>query len=208
MSRPLADERAPRPVVASVEDFRGAVWSVRTDDVDLGEAGVVRRDYVEHPGAVAVLALDDEDRVLVVRQYRHPVRSLCWELPAGLRDVEGEPVLATARRELAEETGHAASLWYRLLRLHTSSGGSTETLEIFLARGVAPVRADASFEPEGEEVGIEVVWVPLDDLVAGVLAGRLGNASLVTGVLAAAAQRAAGWADLRDATDPTTDFVV
>ncbi len=194
---PLADTSEPRPVRSSVVDFRGAVWTVCTDRVDLGEAGEVVRDYVVHPGAVAVLALDADDRVLLVRQYRHPVRSMCWELPAGLRDAPGEPVVDTARRELIEETGFAAGRWFELLDFHTTPGGSSERLTIFLARDITPSDTDESYVPEGEEVGMEVAWFPLDEVVAGVLEARLMNPSLVAGVLAAVVHRTAGWAGLR-----------
>jgi len=195
----LADEYAPRPLVRSVVAFEGGVWNVMQDVVDLGEAGVVIRDYVEHPGAVAVLALDDDDRVLLVRQYRHPVRSLCWELPAGLRDVEGEPLAITALRELEEETAHTAATWFELLDYETTPGGSSERLAIFLARDVMPLPEASGFEPEGEEVDMEVAWFGFDEVVDAVLAGRVRNPSLVAGILAASVHRAEGYARLRPA---------
>ena len=193
----LSDVVDPRPVEESRVVFEGAVWSVRQEAVDLGAGGVVVRDYVDHPGAVAVLALDAADRVLLVRQYRHPVRSMCWELPAGLRDVAGEEPLLTARRELVEETAHAAATWYELLDFHTSPGGSSEQLTVFLARDLGPVPEADRHEPEGEEVGMAVEWFGFDEVLEAVLAGRLTNPSLVAGVLAAAAHRAAGWTGLR-----------
>ena len=88
MPEPLRDRLEPRPVLSSELAFAGRVWDVRSEHVDLGDGGVVVRDYVDHTGAVAVLALDDEDRVVLVQQYRHPVGAFEWELPAGLLDVE------------------------------------------------------------------------------------------------------------------------
>jgi ADP-ribose pyrophosphatase len=192
----FADEYAPRPVLDSRLDFEGAVWSVRSDRVDLGAAGEVVRDYVVHPGAVAVIALDDADRVLLVRQYRHPVRSLCWEPPAGLRDDEDPEPLRTAQRELAEETGHTAERWYRLLELRTTPGGSDEALTIYLARDLRAVPEGQRHVRTDEELDMQVAWAPFAAVRAGVLAGRLANPALVSGILAAHLYREAGWAGL------------
>lgn len=197
MSDPLRDSFAPRPVLRTDVVFEGAVWSARRDTVDLGAGGVVERDYVVHPGAVAALALDEQDRVVVLEQYRHPVRSMCWELPAGLRDVEGEPLVETARRELAEEAGLAAGEWFDLLTLTTTSGGSDEVLTVFLARGLTDLPADQRHVPTGEEIAMEVRRVPLDELARAVLGGGLRNSALVAGVLAALALRSDGWQALR-----------
>src|SRR6478609_9633299 len=105
MPEPLRDRLDPRPVLSRVRSFEGRVWDVVTEEVDLGEGGVVHRDFVDHTGAVAILALDDQDRVVLVQQYRHPVGTFEWELPAGLLDVDGEPAHLTAARELLEEAG-------------------------------------------------------------------------------------------------------
>ena len=99
------------PVVASDTLVRGRLVTVRTDKVRMPGGNLAERDVVLHPGAVAVLALDDAGQVLMIRQYRHPVSKLLWEIPAGLRDVAGEPLLATAQRELLEEAGYRARTW-------------------------------------------------------------------------------------------------
>ena len=195
MSAP-SDVVAPRPVTGRTLLHEGMVWDVVRDTVDLGEAGTVRREYVRHPGAVAVLAIDDEDRVLLLRQYRHPVGRELWEPPAGLLDIEDEELVAAAARELAEEADLVAGSWWHLLDFFTSPGGSDERLRIYLARDLAPVPEDERYVREAEEKGIVPAWVPLDEAVAAVLSGQLANPSTVVGVLGAAAARARGWADL------------
>jgi ADP-ribose pyrophosphatase len=167
------------------------------------DGAVAARDVVVHPGAVAVLALDGQDRVLMVCQYRHPVGRLLWELPAGLRDVDGEPPLATAQRELAEETGWRADLWKTLADCFTSPGMTSERIRIFLARGVSEIPpAERDFTPVHEEAGIELAWVPLDDAVAAVLGGGVHNQTAAVGILAAYAARADRFAGLRDPRAP------
>ncbi|MCA5893434.1 NUDIX hydrolase [Isoptericola sp. NEAU-Y5] len=172
------------------------------DDVDLGPAGVVTREYVDHPGAVAVVVLDDDDRVLLLRQYRHPVRSSLWEVPAGLLDVDGEPAVGAAARELAEEADLTAEVWAVLADYATTPGASNEAVRVFLARGLAEVPGDERHTRTGEEAGMVPVWVPLDEAVGLVLDGSLHNPSTVVGVLAAAASRTQGWASLRPADAP------
>jgi len=175
------------------------VFDVVRETVDLGESGVVRREFVRHPGAVAVVAMDDDDRVLLLSQYRHPVRRVLWEPPAGLRDVEGEDLRAAAERELAEEADLVAASWWVLVDYFTSPGASDEALRVFLARDLTEVPADQRHDRTDEERDMVPVWAPLDDAVADVLAGRLQNPSAVVGILAAAAARARGWTDLRPA---------
>ena len=199
---PLRDRLEVRPVLESRLSFSGRVWDVRTERVDLGAAGVVTRDFVDHTGAVAVLALDDEDRAVVMQQYRHPVGAFGWEIPAGLLDVDGEPPHLGAARELAEEVDLTATRWSTLVDHWASPGGSTESLRIFLARGLAEVPPGERFARHGEELGMAVRRVALDELVAGVLDGRLHNPTLVIAVLAAQAARDRGWADLRPADAP------
>lgn len=199
---PLADRLERRPVLGSTVSFRGKVWDVRTDRVDLGEAGVVTRDWVEHTGAVAVLALDEDDRAVVIQQYRHPVGAFDWEIPAGLLDVDGEPAHLTAARELHEEADLVAGRWATLIDHWASPGGSSEGLRIFLARDLTEVPEAERHERHGEELGMPVRRVPLDDLVAGVLAGRLHSPTLVIAVLAAEALRARGWEGLRAVDAP------
>ncbi|MFI6684704.1 NUDIX domain-containing protein [Streptomyces sp. NPDC050485] len=173
-------------VVASATPFTGNKTSVRTDDVVMPDGSVHRRDYQVHPGSVAVLALDDEGRVLVLRQYRHPVRHKLWEIPAGLLDVPGENPLHAAQRELYEEAHVKAEQWQVLTDVYTSPGGCDEAVRIFLARDISEADGER-FEVAEEEADMELARVPLGDLVRGVLAGELHNNCLAVGVLSLAA---------------------
>ncbi len=205
----FADAPDPQPVVERLDRFDGLRWRVRTDRVQLPRGEVVARDYQVHPGAVGIIALDDDERILFVRQYRHPVGFLLWEPPAGLMDLAGESALATAQRELVEEAGVVAGQWNVLADWFNSPGGSTEAFRCFLARDLAP--APGGKPPgEAEEADMPSRWVSLDDAVAAVLAGDLGNPTAVAGVLAAAAARATGWQNLRpgDAPWPIRDQLV
>jgi 8-oxo-dGDP phosphatase len=205
MTAPAIGEDVPAnwSVLSTQPHYRGSVFSVRTDRVAMQDGETADRDVVEHPGAVAVLAIDDRDRVLMVRQYRHPVGMLLWELPAGLRDVDGEPPLATARRELLEETGHRASGWLTLVDFFTSPGMSTERIRIFLARGVTEVpAAQRTFAPRHEEASMQVAWMPIEAAVGSIFAGQLHNPTAVVGILAAYAARSDGFATLRAADAP------
>ncbi|MER8234555.1 NUDIX domain-containing protein [Streptomyces sp. NPDC101490] len=189
-------------VTATATPFTGKKTSVRTDDVEMPDGTVARRDYQVHPGSVAVLALDERDRVLVLRQYRHPVRHKLWEIPAGLLDVPGENPLRAAERELYEEAHVKAADWRVLADVYTTPGGSDEAVRIFLARGVSEA-AGERFEVSDEEADMELARVPLTDLVRGVLAGELHNNCLVVGVLSLAAARAGEGLDaLRPADAP------
>ncbi len=196
-AEPLADRLDGRPVRHSEVAFHGMVWDVRRDVVDLGEAGEVTREYVEHPGAVSVVALDEDERVVMVQQYRHPVRTLEWEVPAGLLDVDGEQPWRAAARELREEADLLAREWHTLVDYYSSPGGMTEALRVFLARDLSAVPEPERHTRDGEEHGMPVRRVPLDEALAAVLGGRVHNPSAVVGVLAAHASRAAGWATLR-----------
>ena len=198
----VIDAFAPMPVTASETVFSGRIWDVRRDTVDLGEQGEVVREYQHHPGAVGVLALDDRDRVLLLRQYRHPVGHRLWELPAGLLDVAGEAPQRAAARELAEEADLTAQRWHVLIEWFTSPGGSDEALRIYLARDLADVPQDSRYARDGEEAGMEARWVDLDEARDAVLAGHLHNPAAVTGILAAWSLRAAGWAGLRPPDAP------
>ena len=202
MSEPLRDRLDPLPVRSSARSFTGYVWNVVTEDVDLGEGGVVTRDFVDHTGAVAILALDEQDRVVLVQQYRHPVGAFEWELPAGLLDVDGEPAHLTAARELMEEADLEAQEWHLLLDHFTSSGGSSESVRVFLARGLTPVPVERRHVRDGEELGMPVRRVPLDEVVEAVLAGDVHNGSLMVSALAAARLRERGWAGTRSVDEP------
>ncbi|WP_047521939.1 NUDIX domain-containing protein [Microbacterium sp. ZOR0019] len=179
----LRDEPFEPEVLQSDRVYKGWVWDVRSDRVRYGDGEIVR-EYVAHTGAVAILALDDEDRVLLIQQYRHPIRHRDWELPAGLLDVDGEAPLDAARRELAEEADLVAAHWEPLVSSWTTPGGNNEMIHIFLATGVAA--APSAHDREDEEADIRVEWVPLADAVDAVLGGRMHNGILSIGVLAAA----------------------
>jgi 8-oxo-dGTP pyrophosphatase MutT (NUDIX family) len=199
---PLADVLAPRKVLHSELIHQGAIWDILGESVDLGEAGVVHRELIHHPGAVTVLALDDADRVLMIQQYRHPVRMELWELPAGLLDVAGENPLDGAKRELAEEADLKADRWDLLVDWFNSPGGSDEAVRLYLARDVHPVPEAELHARTDEELGMVVRWVPLEEARDGVLAGRIHNPGSVVGVLAACASRELGWSTLRPADSP------
>nr|WP_230884892.1 NUDIX hydrolase [Planomonospora sp. ID82291] len=190
-------------VVSTARRFSARVITGVTDAVVMPDGEVVDRDYVVHPGSVAVVALDDQGRVLLLRQYRHPARRLLWELPAGLRDVEGEPLHVGAARELAEEAGYRAGTWHTLVDTFVSPGMSDERTRIFLARDVSPIPdGELDFVRRHEEADMPVVWVPLADAVRRALAGMIHNSQAVTGILAAYAASADGFASLRPADAP------
>jgi ADP-ribose pyrophosphatase len=157
----------------------------------------VTRDVVENLGAVGVVALDDMGRVALIRQYRHAVGQRLWELPAGLRDVDGEGLVHGAARELAEEADLVAGRYDLLIDLHTSPGFSNEVIRLFLARSLSPVPDSDRFHRTDEEAELEVAWVDLDEAVAMVFRGEITNAAAVGGLLATARARDEGWATLR-----------
>jgi 8-oxo-dGDP phosphatase len=180
---PLADAPHEFPVLAERLRFEGAKWSVWSEDVDI-HGHVVVRDVLRHPGAVAVAALDDDGRLLLIRQYRHPVRALMWEIPAGLLDQEGEPPEICARRELLEEAGVTARVLTPLLTLALSPGGTSERIQIFLA---TDLEVDAAARPhtgEAEERDLPQLWVPLEEAVERCLNGSITNATAVAAILA------------------------
>jgi ADP-ribose pyrophosphatase len=198
----LADRHEGRPVVSTEVAMHGLIWDVVRDRVDLGEAGEVVREYVRHPGAVAVAALDDEGRICLVQQYRHPVRTFEWEVPAGLLDVDGEAAHLAAARELREEADLTARTWHVLSDYVASPGGLDEALRIYLARDLAPVPEHERHQRDGEELGMPVRWVPLEVVRDATLAGRVHNATLLIAALAALAARDAGWTTLRPVDAP------
>jgi 8-oxo-dGTP pyrophosphatase MutT (NUDIX family) len=179
----LQDEPLDAEVLESELVYSGRVWDVRSDTVRYGDDEMVRQ-YVDHPGAAAIVAVDDHGRVLLIQQYRHPIRHRDWEIPAGLLDIAGESPLETAQRELVEETDLRAADWEPLLSIFTTPGGNDEVVHLFLARGLSPV--GSAHAREAEEADIRVEWIPLQDAVDGVLQGRLRNGILAVGLLAAA----------------------
>jgi 8-oxo-dGDP phosphatase len=198
----LEDVREQWPVSSSeVVHETGRVISVRRDTIaPPGQESFVR-DVVVHPGAVGVVALDEHNRMLLVRQYRHPVGYRLLEPPAGLLDVQGEQYRLGGERELWEETGTKAADWRILVDAFTSPGMTTEAIRIFLARDLSP--ADESYERLHEEADMETVWAPLIDVVGAVLAGHLQNPILIMGALAAwTALNGPGFDTLRPADAP------
>jgi 8-oxo-dGTP pyrophosphatase MutT (NUDIX family) len=202
---PLRDVPGRWPVTSSAELPGGRFLQVRRDTVVMPGGGQADREILGHVGAVAIAALDGRDRVLMIRQYRHAAGGLLWEIPAGLRDVAGEPLVAAAQRELLEETGHRAADWHVLADVLAAPGYSTERVRIFLARGVTQVpAAEQHYVRTDEEASLEVAWVPLDAAVRGYLAGDLHNGVSGLGILAAYAALASGFGALRDAGAPET----
>ncbi len=195
----LRDDPLEADVTGSETVFEGRVWNIRRDQVAYGGETLVR-EYMDHPGAVAILALDDDDRVLLIKQYRHPVRARDWEIPAGLLDIAEEDPLPAAQRELAEEADLVASRWDVLAEFTTTPGGSDEAIRVYLARGLST--APEVFARSAEEADIEVRWVPLDEVVDAVLDRRVQNPSLVVGVMAAQLSRSRGWQTLAPADTP------
>jgi 8-oxo-dGTP pyrophosphatase MutT (NUDIX family) len=177
-------------VVASEEIYTGRIISLRKDTVAMPGGGTSDREVVHHPGAVGIVALDDDDRVVMVRQYRHAVGEHLWELPAGLRDVDGEPPVDSARRELAEETQLAAEKWSLLVSQHPSPGFCDELIQLYLAEGLSEVARPDGFVVEHEELDMTVERVPLAEAVQWVFDGKIRNALAVIGLLAAAQVRA------------------
>jgi len=188
------------PVAGTEEHYRNWLVSVRTDKVVMPDSHQAERTVITHIGAVGILALDERDRVLMIRQYRHPVARQLWEIPAGLRDVTGEALADTARRELLEETGHVAREWHVLLDSYSSPGIITERMRIFLARGLEA--ADSGYQRQGEEKFLLTAWVPLAEAVAAALAGKLHNGATVQGVLAGYIASSGGFSGLRSADAP------
>lgn len=197
--RPLVDERFSPEVEASETAYAGYVWDIRRESFRYNGSSLTR-EYMDHTGAVSIVAIDDEDRVLLINQYRHPVRARLWEIPAGLLDIDREDPLDAAKRELAEEADLDAAEWSLLAEFYTSPGSSDEAIRVYLARGISERRE--RFDREGEEADIEKRWVPLDEAVEAVRERRLQNPSLVTGILSTYIARQREWADLEPADVP------
>ncbi|GAA1171695.1 NUDIX domain-containing protein [Nesterenkonia xinjiangensis] len=201
----LHDSPAHKPVDTSVIHHDARLFTLVEDSFRFGaEQQTLRRAYFKHLGAVAVLPVDEQDRVLLIGQYRHPVRMHLWEVPAGLLDVEGEPMLETAQRELLEEADLRAESWHTLVDYYTSPGASDEAIRIYLAQGFSAVPEAELHAREAEESEIVPTWVPLAEAVDAVLSGRIHNPSAVVGILALHAVRT-GAGRLRDARAPWAD---
>ncbi|GAA3664008.1 NUDIX domain-containing protein [Microbacterium marinilacus] len=179
----IRDEPFEVEVLDSRLAFEGHVWDVREDRFRYNDHELVRH-YVAHTGAAAVVALDDDDRVLLIQQYRHPIRARDWEIPAGLLDVEGEDPLEAAQRELAEEVDLVADHWEKLARMAPTPGGSDEVIHLYLATGLSD--APEAFDRDGEEADIRLAWVPIEEAVSAVLGGEVANGAMMLGVMLAA----------------------
>ena len=209
----LVDVReSGRELVSSERVWSGPIFAVDADNVRLAPGqDPVARQVVVHHDAVAVVALragedssqgDGAPEILMVRQYRHPVRASLWEIPAGLLDVPGEQPAVAAARELAEETDYTAATWNTLAEFYASPGFTTEGARIFLAQDLSLLPEDRRIPREAEEAEFVPTWVRLDEVLDAVMDGRLHNPSTVLGVLATAQARARGWAELRPADAP------
>jgi 8-oxo-dGTP pyrophosphatase MutT (NUDIX family) len=185
-SGPLADVVDPAPVVSSDRVYAGRVWDIVSDTVTFAGSAMTR-EYMSHSGAVVIAAIDDEERMLLINQYRQPIGMRDWELPAGLLDVDGEDRLTAAQRELAEEADLVATQWRELVSYHPSAGGSDELITVFEARGLSA--APSIHERTDEEAEIVVRWAPLDEVLDGIFSGRLHNGPLITAALLAHARR-------------------
>jgi 8-oxo-dGTP pyrophosphatase MutT (NUDIX family) len=179
----------------------GKIFALRADRVRMPGGGVVTREVVEHYGAVAIVALNDDGRIPLVYQYRHPFGRRLWELPAGLLDVDGEAPHLTAARELCEEVGLQAQTWQTLIDLDSSPGFSDESVRVFLATGLSEVDRP---EAHDEEADMRVEWCSLTDAVQRILSGEIVNSLAVGGILAAHAVTE-GIAEPRPVDAPWTD---
>lgn len=179
----ISDRLVSHPIVDRQTVFSGMAWDVRHDVFELNEEKV-ERDYIVHPGAVAIIALNDSGELLLIEQYRHAQGKIMWEAPAGLMDVANEDPLETAKRELYEETGYLAKTWNVLLDLANTPGGSTEQIRIYFAQ-------DLSLHPEGrpsgsaEELDMPVHWISIQDVLESIRRGAVTNPQLVAGTHAA-----------------------
>lgn len=201
--QPVADSPSHRTLASSSTVYRGRIWDVVSDTFSLAPGSKpLTRDYIAHPGAVAVVVLNDDNQVLLLRQYRHPVQMNLWEVPAGLLDVEGEDFVAGAARELAEEADLVAADWHVLTDFFTSPGSSSEAIRIYLARSISYVPEAERHVRTEEEAEIAFRWVDLEEAAAAVLEGRIHNPSAVVGILAASAAARNGFASLREAGAP------
>jgi ADP-ribose pyrophosphatase len=177
------DEPASLSVSKRDVVFKGKIWDVVSETFDYKGDELIR-EFVEHPGAVAVIALNELQEILLIKQYRQPVREYLWEIPAGLLDVPGESRLEAAKRELIEETGYIAQGWQELIEFHTTPGGNNETISVFLATELRHQGYD--LELEGEEVDLELRWVPLQDALKSVLNSEMRSPSAGYAILSLA----------------------
>lgn len=177
------DQKAKPEVSNRAVVFEGKIWDVVSETFDYNGVELTR-EFVAHPGAVAVIALNDDKEVLLIKQYRQPVRSYLWEIPAGLLDVPGESRQEAAKRELLEETGYIAEQWQDLIEFHTTPGGNDETITVFLATELR--HQGHELDLEGEEVDMELAWVPLPEALTSVLNSEMRSPSAGFAIMALA----------------------
>ncbi|NLS08456.1 NUDIX hydrolase [Nesterenkonia sp. MY13] len=201
----IQDSAADLPIQSSQELVSSRVFNAVEETFTFGETGgTLSRIFIQHLSAVAVLAVNEDDEVLLINQYRHPVRMNLWEIPAGLLDVEGEPLLETAQRELAEEADLRAENWYTLTDFYTTPGASDEAIRVYLAQGLSEIPHGERHTRQAEEAEITTAWVPLKEAVEAVLAGKIHNPSAANAILALHAVRT-DVGSLRDARAPWPD---
>ncbi len=181
--------------------YTGKIFALRRDQVRMPGDTTAVREVVEHYGAVAVLAMDDDGNIPMVYQYRHAFGRRLWELPAGLLDVAGEPPHHTAARELQEEAGLLANAWQVLVDLDSTPGFSDESVRVYLATGLREVDRP---EAHHEEADMTMRWYPLAEAARLVLRGEIVNTIAVGGILAAHAV-INGLADPRPVDSPWID---
>jgi 8-oxo-dGTP pyrophosphatase MutT (NUDIX family) len=177
----------PFRVVGEETEWTGRRLRVGRVQVDGPDGARLAREVVHHPGAVAALPLHDDGTVTLVRQYRAALDRAVWEIPAGLRDVEGEPTERTAERELVEEAGLSAARLRHLVTFHNSPGFSDEAVAVYVATGLTAVPDDRQGP---EEQHMTVARVPLSEALAMVDDGRITDAKTVIGLLTLARERA------------------
>jgi 8-oxo-dGTP pyrophosphatase MutT (NUDIX family) len=179
----------------------GKILALRADRVRMPGGKIVTREVVEHYGAVAIVAIDEDGRIPMVYQYRHPFGRRLLELPAGLLDVDGEAPHLTAARELREEAGLQAETWQVLVDLDSAPGSSDESVRVYLATGLTEVDQP---EAHDEEADMTVKWYPIAEVVQRIFSGEIVNSLAVGGVLAAYAV-SEGIAEPRPVDAPWTD---
>lgn len=177
-------------VVSSTVTHHGNLSNVRVDRVTMPDGEVAEREIVEHDSAVAVVPIDTDGRVVLIRHYRHAITDTILEIPAGKLDVDGEAPEDAARRELLEEVGLAAGELQELMGFYNSSGWTDEMTTVYLARNVRPGDTPAGFVADGEEADLEVVRMSIAEAVALVDSGEINDAKTVIGLLLAARQMA------------------
>lgn len=196
----ISDRLVSHPILDRKTVFSGMVWDVRHDAFELN-GQTVERDYIVHPGAVAIIALNDSGELLLIEQYRHAQGKIMWEAPAGLMDLANEDPLETAKRELFEETGYVAQTWNVLLDLANTPGGSSEQIRIYFAQGLS-LHPDGRPVGDAEELDMPVHWIPIQDVLESIRRGVVTNPQLVAGTHAALIAMAEPDLALRSADAP------